>query len=90
MSSDPKLTRFERKPAVKPVQYLRRKPPVKQLVDKGLGFLTDQSGKHEVSIQWKLNKTAQTDKVFKLQIDDKVVYLDLEELTYYTRIMFQK
>lgn len=76
---------------VKPVRYLRKKPFVRDLVKKhGVGYLSDQSGKHEVRLDWKLNKIAQRDKVFKLQIDDKVVYLDLEELTFYTRIMFEK
>lgn len=73
---------------VKSTRYLRRKPNVKELVERGRGRLTDQSGNHEVTIEWKLNKQAQKDKVFKLQIDDNVVYLDLEELTFYTRIMF--
>lgn len=72
----------------KPVQYLRRKPNIKQLVELNRGELTDQSMKHKVTLEWKLNKQAQKDKVFKLQIDDKVVYLDLEELTFYTRAMF--
>lgn len=76
---------------VKPVRYLRKKPFVRDLVKKhGVGYLTDMSGQHEVRLDWKLNKIAQRDKVFKLQIDDKVVYLDLEELTFYTRIMFEK
>jgi hypothetical protein len=74
----------------KPTPHLRRKPPVRQLIEQGTGYLTDQSMKHEVRLDWKLNKNAQKDKVFKLTIDDKVVYLELEELLYYTRIMFTK
>ena len=77
-------------PHYKPTPHLRRKPPVKQLIDQGTGWLTDQGMKHEVKLDWKLNKAAQKDKVFRLQIDEKVVYLELEELLYYTRIMFAK
>lgn len=72
------------------VGYLRRKPVVTESVDHAVGKLTDQSGNHDVTIQWKLNAMAQKDKVFKLVIDEKEVYIDLEELTYYTRIMFVK
>lgn len=76
---------------VKPVRYLRKKPFVKDLaINHRTGYLTDQSGKHLVRLDWKLNEIAQRDKVFKLTIDDKEVYLDLEELTFYTRIMFEK
>jgi hypothetical protein len=74
----------------KPTPHLHRKPRVKELVDQGTGYLTDQGANHEVRIDWKLNKNADKDKIFKLTIDDKVVYLELEELLYYTRIMFVK
>lgn len=74
----------------KPTPYLRRKPPVRALLDQGTGYLTDQGMKHQVRIDWKLNANANKDKVFKLTIDNKVVYLELEELLYYTRIMFAK
>lgn len=76
--------------ATKPQDYLRRKPIVTELIKHGKGYLTDQSGNHEVTIEWNLNKAAQKDKVFKLTIDDKEVYLDMEELFFYTRIMFVK
>lgn len=79
------------KPVVKPVRYLRKKPFVRDLANKHkTGYLTDQSGKHEVRLDWKLNRVADRDKIFKLTIDEKVVYLDLEELTFYTRVMFEK
>lgn len=86
MSNNPVIK--QGKVQVRSTRYLRRKPNVKELIDKGRGRLTDQSGNHEVTIEWQLNKQSQKDKIFKLQIDDKVVYLDLEELTFYTRIMF--
>lgn len=76
--------------ATKPQDYLRRKPIVTELIKQGKGFLTDQSGNHEVTLQWHLNDVADRDKVFKLTIDDKEVYIDMEELFYYTRIMFAK
>ena len=77
-------------PQFKKMDYLRRKPIVTESVDHGVGKLTDHSGNHDVTIAWHLNDMAQKDKVFKLQIDDKVVYIDLEELTFYTRVMFVK
>ena len=74
----------------KDMTYLRRKPRVTNLVDQATGRLTDLSGNHTVQLDWKLNDQAQRDKIFKLTIDgEKVVYLDLEELTFYTRVMFQ-
>lgn len=77
--------------AVKPMKYLRRKPSIKTLAKSHrTGYLTDHGGKHEVRLDWKLNKVAHRDKIFKLTIDEKVVYLDLEELTFYTRVMFEK
>lgn len=78
------------KPVTKPVTYLRKKPFVKELVHHRTGYLTDHSKKHKVRLDWKLNEVAQRDKVFKLTVDEKVIYLDLEELTFYTRIMFEK
>lgn len=69
---------------------LRKHPAVTELIKKGRGNLTDHSGRHTVEVQWHLNEAADRDHIFKLIIDDKVVYLDLEELTYHTRIMFAK
>lgn len=74
----------------KPKGYLRRKPRITELIDQGTGYLTDQSLNHEVRLDWKLNDDAIRDRVFKLTIDEKEVYLDLEELLYYTRVMFTK
>lgn len=74
--------------ATRPVTNLRKHPKITELVKKGRGYLTDLSGNHEVRLDWKLNEAAQRDKVFKLTIDGKEVYIDLEELTFYTRVMF--
>lgn len=90
MSDNPYLDPLTRKVLTKPVGYLRRKPPVTELVKLGIGHLTDQSANHQVTLQWNLNEQAQKDKVFKLTIDDKEVYIDLEEFAYYSRIMFMR
>lgn len=71
----------------RPMLHLRKHPKFLDSIKRGKGQLTDLSGNHKVEIEWHLNKWADADKVFKLVIDDKVVYLDLEELTYYTRLM---
>lgn len=76
--------------ATRPMDAMRRKPIVTELVKQGIGFLTDQSGNHEVRLDWHLNEHADKDKVFKLTVDDKEVYIDMEELIYYTRVMFVK
>lgn len=76
------------KSVMRDMKYLRHKPAVTQLKDQGHGDLTDLSGNHIVKLDWKLNDIAKRDKVFKLTVDDKEVYLDLEEFTYYSRIMF--
>jgi hypothetical protein len=72
----------------KDVGYLRRKPKITALAEHGTGRLTDLSGNHTIRMDWHLNDNAHRDKIFKMTIDDKVVYLDVEELLYYTRIMF--
>ena len=71
------------------MSFLRRKPRVNEVFQQGRGNLTDQSGNHEILLEWNLNDKAQKDKVFKLTIEDKEVYIDLEELTFYTRTMFK-
>lgn len=76
--------------ATRPVDNLRNKPKVTDLVRDGVGFLTDQSGKHTVRLDWELNEMAVRDHIFKMTIDDKEIYVDLEELLFYTRIMFMK
>jgi hypothetical protein len=74
--------------STRPVQNLRKHPKVTELVKRRAGYITDLGGKHEIKLEWKLNEAAQRDKVFKLTIDDKEVFVDLEELTFYTRVMF--
>lgn len=72
------------------VLHLRRKPKVTELVNHARGFLTDQSGNHQVQLDWRLNEEAHKNHIFKLTVDDKEVYIDLEELLFYTRVMFVK
>ncbi len=76
------------KPATRPMHMMRKKPSVQELMNHRTGYLTDYSANHEVRLDWKLNKEAQRDHIFKLTIDEKEVIIDLEELLYYTRIMF--
>lgn len=76
--------------ATRPVDNLRNKKNVEDLVRDGCGYLTDQSGKHSVRLDWELNEVAVRDHIFKLTVDDKEVYIDLEELLFHTRIMFMK
>lgn len=76
--------------ATRPVDNLRNKPNIEDLIKEGVGYLTDQSGKHEIRLDWELNEMAVRDKIFKLTIDDKEVYLDLEEVMFMTRVMFMK
>lgn len=71
----------------KPQQHLRKHPSVRSLNDANTGRLTDLSAKHSVVIGWNLNEAANRDKVFMLRIDEKEVYLDLDELLYYTRMI---
>ncbi len=72
------------------VDNLRNKPNINDLIKEGTGYLVDQSGKHTVRLDWELNEMAVRDHIFKLTIDDKEVYLDLEEVLFHTRIMFMK
>lgn len=74
----------------RPLDNLRNKPKVTDLIRDGRGYLVDQSGKHTVRLDWELNENAVRDKIFKLTVDDKEVYVDLEELLFYTRVMFMK
>ena len=69
------------------VSFLRRKPRVTELMKKGQGKLTDQSGRADVTIEWNLNEVAKRDKVFRLTIDGKEAYISLEELLFYTRMI---
>ena len=72
----------------KPQGHLRKHPNVKELSERSSASIPDLSGKHDVRLQWNLNEQANRDTVFKLTVDDKEVYLDLDELLYYTRVMF--
>lgn len=76
--------------ATRPVDNLRKKPQVQELIKQGKGKLTDLSGNYEVEIDWELNDIAVRDHIFKLAVDNKEVYIDIEELLFYTRIMFMK
>lgn len=67
---------------------LRKKQNVKDLMKAGRGFLTDLSGNKQIEIDWHLNEQADKDKIFKISINGEVAYIDLEELIFYTRIMF--
>lgn len=74
--------------ATRDMRFLRRKPPIKALMQQGRGDLTDQAGHADVQLDWKLNDKAQKDKVFKITINGQEAIIDLEELTFYTRAMF--
>ena len=77
--------------ATRPVDNLRNKPNVQDLIKDGVGYLVDQSGKHSIRLDWELNEMAVRDKIFKVTIDDQTeVYIDLEELLFYTRIFFMR
>lgn len=76
--------------ATKPLDHLRNNPKVTDLIKMGQGYLTDKSGVHEVMLNWELNEDAKRDNVFRLSIDDKEVYLDLDELLFYTRVIGMK
>lgn len=86
---EPEQPEIKATPVVrKNMLFLRRKPSIKQLLDERRGRLTDLSGNHTVEIDWGLNLKAKRDGVFKLKIDDKEVFLDLDELMFHTRVMF--
>jgi len=76
--------------ATRPMDGMRKKPKVTDLIRDGVGYLTDQSGNHTVRLDWELNDMAVRDKIFKITVDGVEVYIDLEELLFYTRIMFMK
>ena len=69
----------------KSTMYLRRKPRITEVIHQSSGDLTDLSGNHKVKIKWDLNERAKKDNVFQLIVDDKTVYIDLDELLFYTR-----
>jgi hypothetical protein len=71
------------------MRFLRRKPAFKELMKQGRGNLTDQSGRADVQLDWNLNEQSAKDTVFKITINGEEAYIDLEELTFYTRAMFK-
>lgn len=77
------------KHVTRPMVSLRKKPQIFDLVEQGKGYLTDYSGNHDVTLEWHLNEASDRDKIFKLVVDGKECYIDLEELLVYTRVMFQ-
>lgn len=72
---------------IRDMRFLRRKPRATELMKEGRGELTDQSGRAKVTIDWKLNKIAKRDRVFKMTINGEEAYIDLEELMFYTRMI---
>lgn len=77
--------------ATRPLDHLRNKPVITELIKQGRGVLVDRSGNHSIELDWELNEQAVKDKIFKIIVDDETeLYIDLEELLFYTRVMFQK
>lgn len=76
--------------ATRDVKNLRNKPKITDLIREGRSKITDQSGKHEIEVDWELNEMAVRDHIFRLRIDDKEVYIDMEEWLFVQRIMFMK
>lgn len=76
--------------ATRNVDNLRNKDKITDMLAKGSAQLADLSGNHQVTLDWELNEMAVRDKIFKLTVDDKEVYIDLEELMFVQRVMFQK
>lgn len=76
--------------ATRDVKNLRNKDGISEMLKKGSAQITDQSQNHQITIEWELNEMAVRDKIFKLTIDDKEVYIDYEEWLFVSRVMFQK
>ena len=72
------------------VMNLRNKDSIQEMIKKGQAQLTDQSQNHQITLNWELNDMAVRDKIFKLTIDDKEVYIDYEEWLFVARVMFMK
>lgn len=72
------------------VMNLRNKDSIQEMIKKGQAKIADLSANHEITVDWELNDTAVKDKVFKLTIDDKEVYIDYEEWLFVQRVMFMK
>lgn len=75
--------------ATRSTRFLRRKPRFTDLMQQGRGKLTDQSGKHDIQLDWNLNGISAKDKIFKLTFNGQEAYIDLEEVLFYTRSMFK-
>lgn len=76
--------------ATRDVKNLRNKDSITEIIKKGQAQITDLSANHTVTIDWELNDTAVKDKIFKLTIDDKEIYIDYEEWLFIQRVMFMK
>lgn len=76
--------------ATRDVRNLRNKDSIKELIKKGQAGITDLSANHHITVDWELNDLAVKDKIFKLTIDDKEVYIDYEEWLFVQRVMFMK
>lgn len=76
--------------ATRDVKNLRNKNSFTEMLKKGSAQIVDQSQNHQITVEWELNEMAVRDKIFKLTIDDKEVYIDLEEWLFVQRTMFQK
>lgn len=68
-------------------------PNIKSLVKHNRGSLVDLSGNHRVRLAWDQNAAQREHGVFELEISQGglkepiKVYIDLEELLWYTRVM---
>lgn len=72
------------------VSNLRNKDSITELLKKGQAKIADLSMNHEITVNWELNDQAVKDKIFKITIDEKEVYIDYEEWLFVQRVMFQK
>jgi hypothetical protein len=76
--------------ATRNVMNLRNKDSITEIIKKGQAEITDLSSNHNITVDWELNDQAVRDKIFKLTIDDKEVYIDYEEWLFVQRVMFMK
>ena len=76
--------------ATRDMKHLRNKDSLTEMMKRGQAQLTDQSQNHQITLTWELNEMAERDKIFKLTIDDKEVYIDYEEWLFVSRVMFMK
>jgi hypothetical protein len=76
--------------ATRDVKNLRNKDSITERIKKGNAEIADLSANHHITVDWELNDQAVKDKIFKLTIDDKEVYIDYEEWLFVQRVMFMK